>query len=438
MSSSLSATSASKLNRELNHSRSRNPVLTIYFQFNPWHTSLGGVQTIIRSFIKYAPQNFDIRLVGTGDSETPARNGWQRKELDGRMIDFLPLFDLPEDNHRKRMPTTVQYTAALLKRSLLHNDCASDFMHFHRLEPTMVSLPWKGEKTFFMHNDIQQHMAPTTGKNVILWRKFPVIYYAMEGILVKQFHDILSCNTNSVRVYQRQYPTISDRVHFIKNSFDGDVFFSINPDDRDRLKQTICQELGIPNDAQVLLFAGRLHPQKDPLLLLEAFRQVSSPRAHLLVAGDGELMAPMRDYVMANNLDDRVTLLGPVTQQRLAQLHRISDSFVLSSAFEGLPLVALETLACGTRLVTTDTGDTRSILKPNTGIVCGDRQPATLAAAIDRVLQNPDEFPRDVCAQSVQDYSARTIVQSVFEAMYQRWCDRITLGGDEVKRVGNA
>ena len=172
--------------------------------------------------------------------------------------------------------------------------------------------------------------------------------------------------------------------------------------------------------------------------MLEAFRQVSSPRAHLLVAGDGELMAPMRDYVMANHLDDRVTLLGPVTQQRLAQLHRISDCFVLSSAFEGLPLVALETLACGTRLVTTDTGDTRSILQPNTGIVCADRQPETLAAAIDRVLQNPDEFPRDVCAQSVQDYSARTIVQSVFEAMYQRWCDRITLGGDEVKRVGNA
>ena len=289
-----------------------------------------------------------------------------------------------------------------------------------------------------MHNDIQQHMAPATGKNVILWRKFPALYYAMEGILVRQFHDILSCNTNSIHVYQRQYPAISDRVHFIKNSFDGDVFFSVNSDDRDRLKQTICQELGIPNDAQVLLFAGRLHPQKDPLLLLEAFRQVSSSRAHLLVAGDGELMAPMRDYVMANNLDDRVTLLGPVTQQRLAQLHRISDSFVLSSAFEGLPLVALETLACGTRLVTTDTGDTRSILQPSTGIVCGDRQPETLAAAIDRVLQNPDEFPRDVCAQSVQDYSARTIVESVFEAMYQRWCDRITLEGDEVRRTGNA
>jgi hypothetical protein len=48
----------------------RKPILTIFFQFNPWKTSLGGIQTIIRSFIKYAPDTFDIRLVGTGDDET--------------------------------------------------------------------------------------------------------------------------------------------------------------------------------------------------------------------------------------------------------------------------------------------------------------------------------------------------------------------------------
>ncbi len=414
-----------------NLSHLRKPVLTIFFQFNPWKTSLGGIQTIIRSFIKYAPDTFEIRLVGTGDEDTPARLGWQTKVLEGRSIEFLPLFDLPEDNHRKRLPTTVQYTAALLKRSLLKNDCASDFMHFHRIEPTMISLPWSGEKTFFLHNDIQQHMAPSTGKNVILWRRFPAAYYAMERLLVKQFDEILSCNTNSIEVYCQQYPELADRIHFIKNSFDGDVFFPVSEETRDRLRGELAQELNLPSDRQFLLFAGRLHPQKDPLLLLEAFHHVTSPRAHLLIAGDGELMMPLKERIASLNLENRVTLLGPVPQSKLAQLHRLSESFVLSSVFEGLPLVALETLACGTRLVTTDAGDTPNILQPNTGIVVADRNATALAVAIDRILQNPEAFPREICAQSVQAYSARSIVQSVFDAMYQRWCDRITLEGDE-------
>ncbi len=413
----------------------QKPVLTIFFQFNPWRTSLGGIQTIIRSFIKYSPDTFEIRLVGTGDDDTPSRLGWQKKELEGRSIDFLPLFDLPEDNHRKLLPTTVQYTAALLKRSLLKNDCASDFMHFHRIEPTMVSLPWSGEKTFFLHNDIQQHMAPDQGKNVILWGRFPAAYYTMERVLVKQFDEILSCNTNSIDLYCQQYPDLADRIHFIKNSFDGDVFFPVNEQTRDRLRFELAQELNLHDDRQFLLFAGRLHPQKDPLLLLEAFHQVTSSRAHLLIAGAGELMTPLKERIASLNLENRVTLLGPVPQARLAELHRLSESFVLSSVFEGLPLVALETLASGTRLVTTDAGDTPNILLPNTGIVCADRNAATLAQAIDRILQNPEEFPREVCAQSVQAYSARSIVHSVFEAMYQRWCDRITLEGDESRTL---
>ena len=126
----------------------QKPTLTIFFQFNPWRTSLGGVQTIVRSFIKYAPDTFNIRLVGTGNEQIPAKKGWQEMELEGRSLQFLPIFDLPDDNHRRRMPTTVSYTAALMKHHFIHRDCASDFMHFHRLEPAIASQKWPGEKTF--------------------------------------------------------------------------------------------------------------------------------------------------------------------------------------------------------------------------------------------------------------------------------------------------
>ena len=42
----------------------RKPVLTIFYQFDPGKPSIGGIQTVIRSFIKYAPSEFEVRLVG--------------------------------------------------------------------------------------------------------------------------------------------------------------------------------------------------------------------------------------------------------------------------------------------------------------------------------------------------------------------------------------
>ena len=413
----------------------KKPTLTIFFQFNPWRTSLGGVQTIIRSFIKYAPDSFNIRLVGTGNEQTPARTGWQTLELEGRSLEFLPIFDRPDDNHRRRMPTTVSYTAALMKHNCIHRDCASDFMHFHRLEPAIASQKWQGEKTFFLHNDIQQHMSAKEGGDAILWQRFPAAYFALERQLFKQFEHILSCNSASVDFYQAQYPTLSDRIRYIKNSFDSEVFYPISEHSRQELRQELVQELQLPNDREFVLFAGRLHPQKDPLLLLESFARVQHPQAHLLIGGDGELMPEIRSTIDALGLKDRVSLLGPLPQARLAALHRLSRVFVLSSAFEGLPLVALETLASGTPLVTTRTGETPKMLQPNTGIVCADRSSQTIASDIDRVLYNPTEFPREACIQSMQPYAAKAIVESTYEEMLMRWHRRITPSGDGARRL---
>jgi len=131
----------------------QKPVLTIFYQFNPWDTTIGGIQTVISLFIKYAPNDFEVRLVGTGNDPTQPVGKWKEAEFAGKAIRFLPLFTLQNDNVRNRIPTTLKYTAALLGRCF-----ASDFMHFHRLEPTLATLPWSGDKTLFIHNDIYKQM----------------------------------------------------------------------------------------------------------------------------------------------------------------------------------------------------------------------------------------------------------------------------------------
>ncbi|WP_414622425.1 glycosyltransferase [Calothrix sp. CCY 0018] len=397
----------------------QKPTLTIFYQFNPWNPTIGGIQTLIKIFIKYAPSEFEVRLVGTGDDPSQPVGKWVQTELAGKEISFLPLFNLQNDNHRNLIPTSVKYTAALIGRNF-----ASDFMHFHRLEPTLFTRHWQGEKMLFIHNDIQMQMKAADKQKSILWRRFPQAYFALEKLLVGQFSQILSCNTDAAELFRQRYPNIAERVTYIKNSFDPEIFYPLTKEEQVAQKTKLSVNMGLAEETSFVLFAGRLHPQKDPILLLRAFASLKDLSVHLLIAGDGELATEVRAEINRLGLSERVTMLGVLNQKELAQFHQISSVFVLSSAYEGLPLVVLEALACGTPVVTTRCGETPKLLTPESGLVCEERNPVSIADALRRVLLNPEDYPMEFCVQAASPYAANTVVNQVYNQMWQSWEQR--------------
>ncbi|WP_254565654.1 glycosyltransferase family 4 protein [Oscillatoria sp. HE19RPO] len=394
------------------------PVLTIFYQFNPWQSSIGGIQTVIRSFIKYAPDEFVVRVVGTGLPGS-ALGIWESTEYAGRAIEFMPVIAVGEDNVRKLIPTTIAYGASLLRQNF-----ASDFMHFHRIEPTLASLNWAGDKTLFIHNDIRKQMDRSLGGKAILWQRFPGVYFAVEKLLIRQFEQVYSCNSESAQHYREAYPELAARVAFLKNGFDPESFYPEKREERELKRRELAQELGLAETVRFLLFAGRLHPQKDPVLGIQAIAALADPQVHLLIAGAGELEEQMRREIQGLNLGDRITLLGAVNSDRLAQLYRVASAFLLSSVYEGLPVTVLEALACGTPVVTTDCGETPKLLSAESGIVCKERTASAIADGLRRVLANPDLYSSEACMRTVQPYSAPSIVQEVYRQMLHRWQSR--------------
>jgi glycosyltransferase involved in cell wall biosynthesis len=114
-------------------------------------------------------------------------------------------------------------------------------------------------------------------------------------------------------------------------------------------------------------------------------------------------------------------MLGSIDQASLANLHRLCSIFVLSSAYEGLPLVVLEALACGTPVVTTRCGETPNLLADDSGVVCEERTPTAIASAMRRVLFNPDDYPSEACVQTAKPYGARHVISDVYSEMLKRW-----------------
>jgi glycosyltransferase involved in cell wall biosynthesis len=179
--------------------------------------------------------------------------------------------------------------------------------------------------------------------------------------------------------------------------------------------------MGLAEDTRFILFAGRLHPQKDPLLLIRAMAALRHPQAHLLVVGKGELEPEIRAEIKRQGLVGQVSLLGAVQQSTLADLYRLADLFVLTSAYEGLARGSLEALACGTPVVTTRSGETPSFLAADSGIVCEVREPGAIATAWAEVLQHPQGYPSSACVRVATPYEARQVIQSLYGALLRDW-----------------
>lgn len=106
-----------------------------------------------------------------------------------------------------------------------------------------------------------------------------------------------------------------------------------------------------------LAFAGKISEKKGVVSLLKSLSRLDdlSDRVCLLLAGGA---GNQEEYCvikeLAKNCRIKVTFLGKLSQEKLAQVYRESDIFVLPSFYEGLPLTVVEALACGDRIVITD------------------------------------------------------------------------------------
>ncbi|MGY1794814.1 D-inositol-3-phosphate glycosyltransferase [Geodermatophilus sp. SYSU D00525] len=157
--------------------------------------------------------------------------------------------------------------------------------------------------------------------------------------------------------------------------------------------------LGVPADAVVLTFVGRIQPLKAPdLLLATAARMLeddpalrSRLRVHVVGAPSGSgLEAPRQLEELAAHLGiaDLVRFLPPQPPDRLALHYRAADVAVVPSHNESFGLVALEAQACGTPVVAASVGGLRTAVRDGvSGVLVDGRDPGAYAAAVRAVLE---------------------------------------------------
>ena len=111
-------------------------------------------------------------------------------------------------------------------------------------------------------------------------------------------------------------------------------------------------------DFPYFLFVGVLSSVKGIENLISAYLQICDRiEAHLLIVGDGPLKTKLREQITNSGKQDRIKLLGKVEYETLISLYKNALAIVIPSIWpENCPLVALESLSCGTPIIAANTG----------------------------------------------------------------------------------
>jgi glycosyltransferase involved in cell wall biosynthesis len=202
-------------------------------------------------------------------------------------------------------------------------------------------------------------------------------------------------------------------------------------------KRKLCLALGLDPECKIVGMIGRLDKQKNPLDFIRAAAMVCKEYlgVQFLIAGDGTLRPECERLIQELNLADRFFLLG--YRNDINQIVPMLTITVLSSLWEGLPIVFQESMSAGKPIVANDVDGARDVIvNGKTGYLVTPHQPREMA---DRILEllNNDELCNQMgstAKQHSERFSSKRMlaeIESLYMELLKNKCGEIMAKHDE-------
>ncbi len=386
--------------------------VSIVYPADPAGTVPGGIDTFIRGIASHAPSDIEVRLVGMTTDPTARPVGrWTDCRFGARELRFFPVLAVAAAGSRSRIPLSVRFSVAVARHRAAVD---GDILEFHRLEPALLFRGDARPKNAFIHQNMQ---ALHNRKSDILWSRLPWLYFALEDRLLPTFDSVYVVVEAAVEWYRGRYPAQRERFRFTPTWVDPADFRAPSPAERSAARAEVCGEFGFPAGAEILVSVGRLDQQKDPLLLARSFQRLAAarPQAQLICIGDGVLRGELEGFVATAGLGARMHCAGLRSRQEIARLLWAADLFVLTSAYEGMPMSLLEALGSGVPAVSANVGEVRRILSSRNGAVVEERRPDAFADAMAATLDRCNRLRGGACLEAVAAYTPASVLAPVYE-----------------------
>ena len=390
--------------------------LLIIYPTDPLGPKVGGGETFLKGFIKNAPEDFDIELIGTSsDCKNRPPKKWITLKLGNREFNFLPLSFEKDENKRTTIPLSLRFTLAL---KLSQVDVSNKVLFFNKIEPAILFRKTNYPKIIIIHNDIQKQIV--SEKSEVLWSKFPWLYFIFENLIITSMDHVYTVSNNTLEFYQSKYPRQIEKFSFSPTWTDTDIFYAKNEHKFSIRKKLLSVNNNLPIDKRWILFVGRLQVQKAPLRLIDTFMEYyrKDNAACLIIIGEGNLRETIVSHVKKIKMENEVFLLGNMEQEILALFYRVSDVLLLTSNFEGMPICVLEALGCGLPVVSTNVGEVKRVVKNEfSGEIAESFSANIIAQSVDKVLTNLDRYSKDNCIRAISQYTPEKVLNPIYETV---------------------
>jgi len=244
---------------------------------------------------------------------------------------------------------------------------------------------------------------------------------------------VIVCSEFMRQEVNRYFNCPTDKIDIVFNGVNAQKFeFEWDDAQRSEFRGRLAEP-----DEKIVMFVGRFVREKGIQVLLDAASAVLAvePRTKFVIVGGGnrERFEQFADWA---GIRDKVLFTGFMANRTLHQLYRCADVAVFPSLYEPFGIVALEAMAAGAPVVSSDAGGLREVVHHDaTGTLSFAGNPESLAWAIIRVLQDPERAKELQTAAKVRlkeefdwaDLARQTI--TVYERVWSEflgsyWADR--------------
>jgi glycosyltransferase involved in cell wall biosynthesis len=239
----------------------------------------------------------------------------------------------------------------------------------------------------------------------------------IEGRVYRRCDRFIVLSRAFGEILHREYDIPWEQIHIIPGGVDIERF-QLN-----LTRQQAREVLGFPPERTILFTPRRLVQRMGIDILLQALVEVKRqvPDVWLAIAGKGALRIPLEQQARSLGLQEHVKFLGYVPDEQLPVAYQAADLTVVpSQSLEGFGLIVLESLACGTPVLSTPVGGMPEILQPFQPTLVTETPAAdALANRLSDLLAGKIRLPdRAACREyAVSNYDWKTIAPKVREVL---------------------
>jgi len=333
-----------------------------------------------------------IKSLGRGGAETLLVE--TLKQHDRSLFEFSYGYFLPWKDHlvpdlEKERARVVCFRASNNVSMLMASRKVANWVQKNNIDIIHCHLPWAG----------------LVGRMVSVWRKRPLLY--TEHNLPERYHPATRfLNTSSYNLFTSVVAVskaIHDSVIFhkprikvpLKVISNGVNIEHFNPANSLSFRDETRRRLHIPTQAIVVGIVAVFRTQKRMDLWIDVAARLADKyrEVYFLVVGDGPLKNEIFAKRRALHLEKRMVMMG--LQSDVYPMLAAMDIFMMTSAFEGVPIALLEAMSMQCAVVSTDAGGIKEVVRHEVdGLLCPVADSTRLIPLVERLLNEPCELNR--------------------------------------------